>query len=268
MRCRYDLRSIGAILRYIQQQFRQRIGFTLMLELVPPHLVLVSMPALLFLSAFAWAPLVAEPTRTVVKALESFRTEGPPGWSFTQHTLSEGKDLVERYDAGQPEFRRWNLVAQNGRLAKPEEIISYREGFARQSRGGTAPRIARQIDTESMVLAAETPERSTYQAKLKAGDPSDRTALFLRAILVWHKPTGVIESFTVESTGAFSPTVGVRIEFMQTTMAYTLPVDDRPSLLSSVRTRLRGRAFWLKSLDAEVNVTYSDYRRSVPLRKP
>lgn len=239
-----------------------------MIQLARRHSLLVSLSGFLFLSVLSCYPLVAGPTWPIVQALEGFRSEGPPGWSFTQHTLGGGKDLVERYDASQPEFRRWSLVAQNGRPASAEELRSYREGLATRSSGSTAPRIARQIDIGSMVVTAETPERSTYQAKMNAGDPTDRTAPFLRTILVWHKSAGVIESFAIESTGAFSPTVGVRIKSMQTTMTYTLPGENRPSLLSSVRTRLRGSAFWLKSLDADVDVTYSDYVRSVPSRNP
>jgi hypothetical protein len=46
---------------------------------------------------------------------------------------------------------------------------------------------------------------------------------------------------------------------MRTTMAYMPPSGDTPALPMSVTTRVRGRAFLFKSLDADMTVTYSDY---------
>jgi hypothetical protein len=42
-------------------------------------------------------------------------------------------------------------------------------------------------------------------------------------------------------------------------MDYSLPTADRPSLLLSVTLKVRGRAFWFKSLDQDMTVTYSDH---------
>ncbi len=46
---------------------------------------------------------------------------------------------------------------------------------------------------------------------------------------------------------------------MNTVMTYHLPAGDRPSLPQKVSTRVRGRAFLFKSLDADMAVTFSDY---------
>jgi len=46
---------------------------------------------------------------------------------------------------------------------------------------------------------------------------------------------------------------------MNTTLTYSLPAQDQPSLLQSVVTRLRGTAFWIKSIDADMMVAYSAY---------
>lgn len=53
---------------------------------------------------------------------------------------------------------------------------------------------------------------------------------------------------------------------MKTTMTYSQPEGDRPSLLQKSVTHVLGRAFWVKSLDADTTVTFFDYE---PLkRKP
>src|SRR5688500_7554913 len=85
--------------------------------------------------AFAAAP------PELAKALETFRSEAPRGWSFTQTTNAEGKSTVERYDATKPEFDRWSLVEKNGRAPEAQELKEYAEARSRRSRTGTAPKL-------------------------------------------------------------------------------------------------------------------------------
>ena len=80
--------------------------------------------------------------------------------------------------------------------------------------------------------------------------------------LVLHKPTRTIESFQLGAESPFSPTWGVKIVAMKTTLTYSRPEGTRPSLLQQSSTHLRGRAFWLKSLDADMTVTFTDYERA------
>lgn len=198
-------------------------------------------------------------------ALKSFRAEGPPGWSFTQITEAEGQSRVERYDAAQPAFSRWTLLQQNGRAPTPDELQDYMEKISRRSRAGTPPRLADQLDLPTLAVLDDSTERTIYQARLKDGEDGDATAKFLRATVVFHRPTHTIESFELASTGPFSPVLGVKIAEMKTTMVYTLPDGDRPSFLQKSTTRLRGRAFFLKSLDADMTVSFTDYE---PARRP
>lgn len=220
--------------------------------------------ALFLLSAVALtATPAADIPPAVRQAVADFRPEGPKGWSFTQTTRAEGRSLVERYDSTKPEFNRWSLLAEDDKAPTPEAAQRYREKFTRHSQNSSAPRLNQQVDHATLTMLADTGERTTYQARLKATEAEDRTGPFLRATIVWHKPTATIESFAIENIAVFSPAFGIKIEALRTTMAYTLPTPDRPALLTRVRTHLRGRAFWVKSLDADMEVTYTDY---VPAR--
>ena len=49
---------------------------------------------------------------------------------------------------------------------------------------------------------------------------------------------------------------------MKTVMTYSLPSANTPSLPLTVATHLRGRAFLVKSLDAEMTVVFSDYAKA------
>lgn len=217
-----------------------------------------------FLALFAWlaAAAVAAVPPALEAALKDFRTEPPKGWSFTQTTEADGKSTVERCDAGKPEFSRWSLVRKDGRAPDTAELTLYAENRSRRSRGGSGPKLAEQLDLATLETVADGDERTTYRCALKAGESGDKTARFLRATLVLHKPTRTIESLELGSTGPFSPTLGVKIAAMRTTMTYSLPADGRPSLPQAVTTHVRGRAFWVRSLDADMSVTFTDYARA------
>jgi len=213
----------------------------------------------LFLSLTAVAAPSPNAKPGLAEVLKNFRTEGPKGWSFTQSTTAEGRTMIEHYDSARPEFNRWTLISEDGRTPNDETQRRYRDKFSRYSSSGTAPQLSDQIDQSSLVVETETAERITYQGRLKPSEKEDRTAAFLRAVIVWHKATGTIESLVIENTAPFAPSFGVKIEQMKTTMTYSLPAPAQPSLLQSVVTRLRGTAFWIKSIDADMTVAYSAY---------
>lgn len=209
------------------------------------------------------SPTAHEATPPILaEALKRFRTEGPRGWSFTQTTSAEGHSRVERYDAAQPDFNRWSLLREDGHEPTADQRDDYREKLSRRSRGGTAPPLLDQLDFKTLTVVEENSERVTYRCPLKPSESGDETAKHLVATLALHKPTHTIESFELASREPFAPTFGVRIAEMQTRLTYSLPEADRPSFLLKNTTRLRGRAFWFKSLDADMVVTFTDYERA------
>jgi hypothetical protein len=221
---------------------------------------------LLFLLAACVATAGAAVPAAFDAALKTFRADGAPGWSFKQATVAGDESLVEAFDATRPDFERWSLLEKNGRAATADERRDYAEKQTRRSRGGTAPKITDSLDLATTEVITETPERTTYRCHLKKPEAGDRTAEFLRATLVLHKPTQTIESFELGSTGEFSPALGIHIKEMKTLMTFSLPTADRPSLLLVVTTHLRGRAFFIKSLDQDMTVTRLDYAKAFATR--
>lgn len=201
-------------------------------------------------------------------ALQQFRSDVPRGWSFTQTTSAEGKSTVERSDATRPEFERWTLLQKDGRPPTPDETRAYAVGRSRRSRGGTAPKLAEQLDLSEIERVADDNQRAMFRCRLKPAENGDQTATYLRAIVVVHKPTHTIESIELRSTGPFSPTFGVKITELSTLMTYSLPSAEIPSLPQKVATSVRGTAFWFKSLDAGLLVVFSDYASDVKKNRP
>ena len=217
----------------------------------------------LSLALFALAsPATAAVPPALDAALKTFQADAPRGWSYAQTTIAEGKSTVERHDATKPEFERWSLVQKDGRAPTVDELKDYSDARSRRSRTGTAPKLVDQLLLETIETVAETPKRATYRFRVRPGESRDQTAAFLRATVVLHKPTGTVESFVLASVEPFAPTFGVKISELRTLMTYSLPGGEAPSLPQKVVTRVRGTAFWLKSLDAEMTVTFSDYAKA------
>lgn len=217
------------------------------------------MRLLFILLTLARVTLGASAPPELAAALRTFRSDPPPGWSYLQTTAAEGKSLVERCDAAKPDFDRWSLVQKDGRAPTANELKDYAEGRSRRSRTGTAPSIVEQFDWPTLEKISDTPERLTYRCRLRPGESRDKTAPFLRATIVLHKSTATIESIELANAAPFSPTFAVKIAELKTTMSYSLPTAETPSLPQQVTTHVRGTAFFFKSLDADMIVTFSDY---------
>jgi hypothetical protein len=218
------------------------------------------MQCVFLLCALASLGLAAVPPE-LDAALKNFRSDPPRGWSFTQTTVGEGRSTVERCDGARPEFSRWSLVEKDGRPPTPGELKDYAEARSRRSRTGTAPKLTEQLELATLETVSEAGERATYRCRLRRGETRDKTAAHLRATIVLHRPTQTIESIELGNAEEFSPTLGVSIAELKTLMTYTLPAADRPSLPEKVATRVRGTAFWFKSLDSDMTVTFSDYAK-------
>ncbi len=216
----------------------------------------------LFLLCVTASATLASVPPDLASALKTFRTDAPRGWSFTQTTHAQGQSRVEHFDAARPEFDRWTLLKQDGRAPSNEEQNDYKQKLARRSSDRTAPLLTEQLDLSRPETVSETPARATYRCRLKPGEAGDKTAAFLRVTLVVDKPTQCIELLEIASIGEFSPTFGVKIVEMKTVMTYSLPSASTPSLPLTVATHLRGRAFLVKSLDAEMTVVFEDYAKA------
>lgn len=220
------------------------------------------MPRLCFflLALFITTALRAgEMPPALTKALASFQTEGAKDWGFTQTTASSTKSLVERYDASKPEFSRWTLLSKDGRPATADEIKEYNQMLTRRKPGQTAPNVKDQIRPETCEALGVENGRARYRFQLKAGDEEDKSAEHMVVIFSLHEASGTIERVELTSIHPFSPMFTVKIDEARTVIDYTLPEENRPSLLRQITVKVRGRAMFFKSLDEDMTVSYSDY---------
>lgn len=195
----------------------------------------------------------------LAEALKGFRAEGTRGWAFTQTTRGSTKSLVERFDPRKHEFERWTLLQKDDRAPTADEIETYNEMQTRRTRGETAPNVKDQIVPDSAELVSDDGVRGTWRFRLNPTDKDDSSAAHMKAAFTLHRPSRTIERVELASFEPFQPVFGVRIQEARTVMEYSLPENDRPTLLQRIEVRLRGRAWLIKSLDDDLSVTYSDH---------
>ncbi len=235
--------------------------------MVPLHMILISrrlwLPLLACLAACALTTPVARAGTlppNLAEALNAFRADGPKGWTYTQITESGNESLEENFDPARPEPDHWILVARDGRKPTADEFKTYREGKSRRAGGATAPRLQDQLDPESATLLRTEGDLAWWRFAMKPGAADDSSALHLDVTFCFHLPTLAVASVEIASREAFSPMIGIRIAATRTVMTYSLPEAGRPSLLQKVTLRVQGRAFWIKSLDQNMTVTYTGHR--------
>jgi len=220
------------------------------------HLLRFLLIASLALTALRASPNSLPPELS--RALKLFRAEGAQHWAFIQTTESGGKSLVEHFDPSKPEFSRWTLLKKDGADPTAPELKDYQERLSRRT-SGTAPNVKDQIDPATCELVFSDDIRASYRFHLQTGEKGDRSAAHMTATFTLHKPTGVIERVELAAFEPFSPMLTVKINEAKTTMLYSLPDADRPTLLQKITVSLRGRAMWVKSLDEDMTVTYSNH---------
>ncbi len=214
----------------------------------------------LLIALFLVVSLRGEPISAELKeVLRDFRSEGSPGWAFTQRTEGAGRIMLERYDPGLAEYHRWVLVEKDGRTPSPEETKRYNELQTRRSTGQAAPNVKDQIDEDSGEILGDDGTRVRWRFKLRATDEDDSSAPHMAATFTLHRPSRTIERVELASFEPFRPVLGISISQARTVIDYTLPENDRPTLLKQVAMTVRGRAWFFKSMDEDLVVTYSDY---------
>jgi hypothetical protein len=223
---------------------------------MPRRLLLLS----LFLHFTVAASLSAELPVALREALESFRTEGPKGWAFTQTTRSPERSRVETFDPRQDFHLKWTLVTENDVPPTTTELETYRQQQTRRSGGATAPNVKEQMDYSTAELISDDGTTATWLLRLKPGGNDDSSAEHMASRLTFHHPSATISRIELFSLEPFSPVLGVKVELARTIITYSLPTEQTPSLLQNIEVQVRGRAFWFKSLDSDLTVSYSDYR--------
>lgn len=214
-------------------------------------------------------PAVVAPAGVVIPvppeltaALAEYRAAGPKGWAFTQTSTGPKKNLVERFDPRLRGEARWTLLTTEGRAPTDEERLDYRRTSAAKAESDTASSVRDQLNLATCTLFASDERTSTYHFAVNPASKEDTAAQHMRAAFTLDRPSGVIVRVELFNFEPFSPVLSLNIDEARTIMVYTVPADGRPSLLSEITMKLRGRRLWVRSFSQDMSVRFADYENA------
>lgn len=193
------------------------------------------------------------------QALDSFRAEGAYGWAFEQSSRSDGEEIVEGYNPAKPEGLRWTLLAKNGRQPTQSETENYARTKALRSSAWNAPRLETQLDRSSCLLVSSDKGKLVCSFRLNAADEADVAAEHLLVTCTADVATKTVERVEIRNREPFSPAFGISIAHSRTVLLYSLPSGERPSLLLRASMEVKGRMFWLKSVDQKMEIVWGKF---------
>lgn len=217
-------------------------------RLILLFLLLLGLPA---------APRAGQPDY-LVAALENFNPNLPPDWAYTVQTTKGGETSVERYDPSLAAESHWTLLRLNNRPATAEESARYASYRIATSRSSHPTFLRSDIDQVTFRLIREDNERAVFAARFREG-LADPLLAKLELSLTVAKATARIEAFGLELTEPHSPVLTVKMLSLRvdTTLATTGP--NQPALPARTVSRFRGRVFFFKEIEEDVDSTYSDF---------
>ena len=215
---------------------------------------------LLLMTLPAWA---GEPPELAIRALASIDSFTGDGWSYTKTTTSKEGHRVERHDASRAPGERWTLVSIDGRAPTQSEREQYRrdKGEEVERRNEQRENDDPDIDHSSIRLVSETAGHASFSFRPQAdGRLAEAMVRKINGTLLVNKDGGWTERFELRSTGEIKPIPGIRVEEFHLLLAFRRHSTGE---IIPVRfeSRVRGRAFLVKSLDQDRVSQFSDFVR-------
>ncbi|MBI2518368.1 MAG: hypothetical protein HYV95_15920 [Opitutae bacterium] len=199
------------------------------------------------------------PYRAVLAKLSA---DVPRGWAYTTTTTRNGDTSVERFDPARPHEEQWTLLARNGQPPTATEAARYRSYRVTTSTSTLRATFERgDIDPATAELVSEDDARAVYRCKFRQ-DVDDAMLNHLELTLVFRKEPAAVEKFTLYLTEPFSPVLGMKMQSLTVETTLSAATTESPALPRESLSRFHGRVLFFKSVDEEVRVAYSDFRRA------
>lgn len=205
----------------------------------------------------------AEPHPLAIAALAALDGTKEDAWSYSRTTTQKGVVRIERHDASQPEEARWILVRLNGRAPSASELRDYARDKAKaRERRRKESDDDQDIDRSSIRLVSEDGERATFSFRTRGeGKLASAVTEHIHGTLVVVKDGAWPERFELAANDPIRPIPGVRIDAFRLVMTFQRDRASGDVLPLAIESRIRGRAFGLKSLDDDATVRFSEYVR-------
>jgi hypothetical protein len=199
-----------------------------------------------------------------IAALERLDSVDNDAWSYTMTTRSKDGITIERHDAAAPTGERWTLLQKEGRAPTQKELLEHRkeraERDARRKKGERGDR--EEVDRSSIRLVSEDDRAATFQFRVSSsGRMEEAFTKHILGTLVVNKDGSWAERFELTSTQPIRPIPGVNVREFRMAMTFLREAQSGEVRFETIESRIRGRAFGLKSLDDDRHIRFTDFRR-------
>jgi hypothetical protein len=224
-------------------------------------------------SLFLWQPLLfAEtpgltsltPASLVPAALEKLdATNLDEDWSFTMEVIDGDKLQIIKSDPARESYNRRQLITVDGEVPDDERLEAFREAEEKRidDLDPEASGYGYMVDTDTLELIESSEAYTTFSfvPRVKAmADDRDR----LRGTLVLNTHSGQIEKLEIQNTEKLSPVFSVTVDTYR--LALFFQQEQGENLLMKLESLAVGKAVFVKRFDSQVEVAFSDYRRTMP----
>ena len=205
------------------------------------------------------AAAAAEP-EIVARALDAADKDARKDWAYTMIVVEDGKERIERFDPSRDVEHEWTLVKVESRKPTAGDIEDYRKTKERRRESDDESSLRDMIQEGTLHLLREDDRQAVYAFKVKGKDNKEQKMMdHVGAELHIDKTGPWVERLEMKSAGEFNPMMGVTIEHFAMTITY-IPIENGSVVPGRVETKVQGKAFFIKTIDSDVRITFSDYR--------
>lgn len=197
-----------------------------------------------------------------LRLAEMDNTDTNENWFYTATIQTDEETLVSKNDPSKEKGERRELISVNGKPPTAERLKEFEKREAKRledsEKDKSRSKFSEMVDFSTLKLV----EVSDGQAVLSFTPVLDRLEKEsdkLDGSLRMSTETHLIEEFSLANTAKLSPVFSVSLNTFNMHFAFS-PVDG-DVLVSNMKTRIEGKAGFLKKFKESTEISFSDYRR-------
>ncbi len=215
------------------------------------------MNALLLLAiAAASAATIPDP---IELAFANMRDHQAAQCGFSRMFHDGDTSTIERFD---PESGAWALLEIDGHVPDAKALKKY----SKDRKKRVSRTLPTNLDFDDLAIAGsykwveDSDPMAVYEFTPAAASDDDKAITeALIGKLVVNKDQRSVTYFEISNVEPFSPQVGVKVNSMYQKIVYRWLEDQQVFVIGAVAINMQGKAFGLKKISQDVEVTYADF---------
>ncbi len=219
----------------------------------------------LFIGAYAYGEPPNSYLEQVRQCLEELdREKMDENWFYTMTTVTKDEILVTHSNPLRDKNKRVKLISVNDKTPSADRRKAFKKEEAnrleRESEKGGQLRYSEMVDLDTLKFKTLNENNKTVQLSFspRLKDMEDERDKFIGS-LTFNTVTGLIETLAIENTEKVSPAFSVSIHRYKMTLDFVS--RNNSLLIGQLKSTVKGKVGFLKTIDVDVDIIFSDYRK-------